>query len=401
MKKIRGKILYFGHWAKRVNGQLVRVEGDGWEEALRIYKAQADDLHAGRTPRVQTDAVTVRYLCNHFLTAKTRKQEAGELSARMFAEYRQTTDRLVATFGKDRLVSDLASDDFASLRADLAKQYGPVRLGNEIQKVRTIFKHGIDNGVIDKAVRYGSEFKKPDKRVMRTHRAKQGPKTFTAQEIRKLIDAAGQPLKTMILLGINCAYGNGDCGTLPLSALDLESGWADFPRPKTGIPRRCPLWPETIQAIKEWLAERPQPKTEEHADLVFITKHGLAWGKEIIDNPVSKQTRKLLDSLGMNGHRNFYSLRHTFRTVAHAMKDANAIRCIMGHTDDSIDANYTHGIGDSRLRAVAEHVRQWLFGNAPDDAKTETETSASSAAIDLPERDDGGNERPRLRLFAG
>jgi hypothetical protein len=66
MKKIRGKIHYFGKWAKRVNGKLVRVEGDGWKEALELYKAQADDLHAGRIPRVKSDGLTVMDLCNRF-----------------------------------------------------------------------------------------------------------------------------------------------------------------------------------------------------------------------------------------------------------------------------------------------------------------------------------------------
>jgi hypothetical protein len=28
-KKIRGKIHYFGRWAKRVNSKLLRIEGDG------------------------------------------------------------------------------------------------------------------------------------------------------------------------------------------------------------------------------------------------------------------------------------------------------------------------------------------------------------------------------------
>src|SRR5262249_36100267 len=51
-QKIRGKIYYFGKWARRINGKLERVPGDGWEEALALYKSQADDLHAGRTPRV-------------------------------------------------------------------------------------------------------------------------------------------------------------------------------------------------------------------------------------------------------------------------------------------------------------------------------------------------------------
>ncbi len=111
-KKIRGKIHYFGQWAKRVNGKLVRIEGDGWKEALELYKAQADDLHAGRTPRVQSDALTVADLCNLFLTAQLRKQAAGEIGPRMFQEYKEITDLLVAAFGKTRRVDDLAADDF-------------------------------------------------------------------------------------------------------------------------------------------------------------------------------------------------------------------------------------------------------------------------------------------------
>jgi hypothetical protein len=52
MKKIRGKVHYFGAWAKVVNGKLTRIDGDGWEQALALYKAQAGDLHAGRTNRL-------------------------------------------------------------------------------------------------------------------------------------------------------------------------------------------------------------------------------------------------------------------------------------------------------------------------------------------------------------
>src|SRR5687768_12285634 len=85
-KKIRGKTCYFGKWARRVNGKLERVPGDGWKEALELYKVQADDLHAGRTPRVTGDGLIVADLCNRFLTAKLRKVEAGELTSRMFGE---------------------------------------------------------------------------------------------------------------------------------------------------------------------------------------------------------------------------------------------------------------------------------------------------------------------------
>ena len=47
--------------------------------SLGVYTAQADDLHAGRTPRPKTDELTVADLCNSFRTAKLRQQEAGEI----------------------------------------------------------------------------------------------------------------------------------------------------------------------------------------------------------------------------------------------------------------------------------------------------------------------------------
>ncbi len=34
------------------------------------------------------------------------------------------------------------ADDFETLRAAMADRWGPVRLGNEVQKVRTVFKYG-------------------------------------------------------------------------------------------------------------------------------------------------------------------------------------------------------------------------------------------------------------------
>src|SRR5205823_14551207 len=61
----------------------------------------------------------------------------------------------------------------------------------------------------------------------------------------------------------------------------------------TGIPRRCPLWPETVQAIKEALARRPEPKDAADAELVFVTKYGKGWAKDTSTNPVSQETAKL------------------------------------------------------------------------------------------------------------
>jgi integrase len=277
------------------------------------------------------------------------------LSPRTWAEYKAVCDLLVKQLGKARLAADVGPDDFARLRNTMAKRWGPVRLGNEIQRVRCVFKFAADNRLLDRPVCYGQGFRRPSKKTLRLHKVTQGPRLFTADEIRRRIDAAGLQLKAMILLGINAGYGNADCRTLPLAAVNLEQGIVDYPRPKTGISRRAVLWPETAQALREALARRPEPKRPEHAGLAFVTKYGLSWGKDTPDSPVAKETAKLLHKLGINGRKglSFYSLRHTFRTVADEAKDQVAVDHVMGHAREDMASAYRERISDERLRAGA------------------------------------------------
>src|SRR5262249_35888511 len=192
---------------------------------------------------------------------------------------------------------------------------------------------------------------------------KQGAKLFTAEEIRSVLGAADPQLRAMVLLGINCGFGMADCGRLPLAALDLGRGWIDYPRPKTGGPRPCPLWPEAVAASKEAVAKRPGPKEEEHGGLVFLTAQGRSWHKEDASSPACFKVGALLKSLGINGRKGlgFYTLRHTFRTVADEAKDQPAADLLMGHARDDMASFYREAISDERLRAVTEHGRGWLF----------------------------------------
>src|SRR5437899_12234953 len=81
-KKIRGKLHYFGPWS----------DPDG---ALAKYLEQKDALHAGRKPRPDADALTIKALVNDFLNHKAALLEAGELSPRSWADYKAATDLLI------------------------------------------------------------------------------------------------------------------------------------------------------------------------------------------------------------------------------------------------------------------------------------------------------------------
>jgi integrase len=263
-------------------------------------------------------------------------------------------------------VGDLGPDDFSQLRNKLAKRWGPVTLGNVIQRIRVVFKFANDSDLVDRPVRYGQGFKRPSRKTLRLDKAKKGAKLFTADEIRRLLDVASGPMKAMILLGINCGFGNHDCGALPLSAVNLKTGWADYPRPKTGISRKAPLWPETVQALLYALADRPKATSPEAERMFFVTKYGGPWAKDSTDQVVAKEFGKILRKLKINGRvgLGFYTFRHTFRTVADESKDQPAVDFIMGHEIPHMSSVYRETISDDRLRAVVNVVRHWLFKDA-------------------------------------
>jgi len=323
-KKVRGRMHYFGPW-------------DDPQGALERWVAVKDDLLAGRTPN-KPDALTIKELVDRFLEAK-RRLIPDELTERSWIDYKRIGDVLIAQF-RGMLVESLRPDDFGKLRAKWAKTNGPVSLGNNIRRAKVIFNFAWNNDLIDRPVRFGDQFAKPSKATIRKSRR---VKLLSAGEIRKLIEFASPEMKAMILLGINCGLGNTDCARL--TSEHIHGHWLDYPRGKTGIHRRCNLWPETLEAIRA-------------TGLPFKTMHGNHWS----DGAISQELRKLLDEIGVNRPGvNFYTLRRTFQTEGQKI-DREATRYIMGHADESMSALYNQEPpSDAKLKAVTDGLRRWLF----------------------------------------
>ena len=254
--------------------------------------------------------MTVKELVNRFLNAKKALVASGELSPRTWEGYKTATDLLIVHFGKRGWSQTSTRRTSPGLRHKMAKSWGPYRLGNTIQCVRCVFKFGYDAGLLPVPMRFGPEFKRPTKKTVRLHRAEQGAKLFTADEIRTAArrrrradegdDSSWHQLRVRQCRRRQPSpYRSGP-----------RRGHDRLPRPKTGIARRCPLWPETVQALRDVLAKRKQPKNEEDAGLVFVTKYGLPWAKDTPGGPVSQETKKLLNALGINGPELLYSAAH-------------------------------------------------------------------------------------------
>lgn len=141
------------------------------------------------------------------------------------------------------------------------------------------------------------------------------------------------------------------------------------------------MWPETATALQTAISLRPSPINEDDSSLCFVTSRGNRYvrtqaskksdGRYVTINTIARKFQTLQERAGVvdqNG-RGFYGMRHTFETIAGDTLDQVAIDSIMGHSDESMSANYrkgiaknrTHGLTDERLVAVVNAVRNWLW----------------------------------------
>ncbi|MEQ1904755.1 MAG: site-specific integrase [Pirellulaceae bacterium] len=350
-KKVRGKMEYFGVWSDP-------------QTALDEWLFHKDNLLAGRSRQSHDpDALTVVDLGESFLQSKERKVQTGELAQCTFDDYREVAKVVVAELGERTPVEQLRPDDFAKLRLRLAKGVNLKTLEGRIAYVRAIFNHADKNGWIERSLSkiWGTEFGKPSKTALQKL-SNNTERLFTAIEIQRLLKAASPQVAAMILLGINCGFGNTDIAKLEVEDIDFASGWIRKQRSKTGRLRRVHLWPETAKALKAAIKERPQERNEADKRLVFITRFGNNWIPTTKDNPLSKEFAKLRKEARITGRgKSFYSLRHTFQTIGDETKDFVAVASIMGHAPSSISDNYREKISDERLKSVTNHVHDWLF----------------------------------------
>lgn len=345
-KKIRYKTHYFGPW-------------ENWKQALDKYVAERDLLQLGKQPNQSSDRLTLQLLCNQFLHNRRLAADRGEITERSWKDYESTAKRLCDHLGRPMRVDLLTPDDFGKYREHLAKTRSPAAMVGEIARVRAIFNFGIKHGLMTK-VAWGDSFKKPSSVVLRKEKATKGKKLFTRAELLAIMAACSPTLKAMVLLAINCGVGNMDCAKIRWDNLDLDRGWMDFPRPKTGVERRAKLWPETIAAIKAI------PRRSE--ELVFLTKFRNNWANDLTGSAISKEFAKVLETCKI--HREglgFYSIRRTFQTVADDCGDFLAVAHVMGHVDQSMSGVYRQSINAKRLETVASHVWGWLYGEAESD----------------------------------
>ena len=158
-------------------------------------------------------AVTVKEVCNYYLTAQFRKQETGR-SRRGGLKTVRRRNGIRQVHRPHACVSDLMPDDFLAfrqrlLRSGLAKGkrgLGVHALNRAITVIKGMFALAYDMDLINRPVKFGKAFGKASKTQARKSRNRRelesGKRLFSPAEVRELVEAAETPLTDAVEFGV-------------------------------------------------------------------------------------------------------------------------------------------------------------------------------------------------------
>lgn len=371
-----------GQWAKKIRGRMCYfgVISDP-AAALARYQAEGPGLHRGdglEHSRACADgSLSVEHAVNAWLAWQLSRVETGDLTPATFRDYRMVGQWIGDSVGWSTACGTLTPGVWSAARAELGRRYATPGTVRKFVLLTRAWAKWAERLVAP--IDLGRDWTGPSQRAMRLRKAEQRasrPRLVSDHDLRHLlIGCRNHQLRAMIWLGINCGFGQTDCATLDIAALQRDGqgrlSCIAGVRRKTGVDRICPLWPETAASLDRIIAGRSSGP-------VFVTRCGKPWvrmrdaggGNLTAIDSVSTVLRKEAARLGLAGLR-FYSLRHTFRTVADSLRDQRAIDVIMGHAGggsagdwrpSAISGAYVESVEMGRLRAVSECVRRWLLG---------------------------------------
>lgn len=198
------------------------------------------------------------------------------------------------------------------------------------------------------------------------HGRKQDRTPLTWNQLEKLLSAANVTDAALLMLGLNCGFGNSDIGKLKLCDVDFENAKVSHPRPKTGVHRDFTLWPETVRILKVYLAKhRGRPLCPESEQLFFVSRKGqpLSWhrlngdGKLARSDAVKNRFDRLCTKAGIKRKYGvgFYILRHTYATlIGENSSDFREVQAALGQLTIQQQEVYRH---DRQIKAFNAQQR--------------------------------------------
>jgi len=335
-------------------------KADAWEKlskerakARQSHKVIADIYRAAHKEELPN--ATARAFITGWLARRK-----GELAAASYAAYNGRALHFLAWLGAkaERPIGELETKHFVAYRDAVATKRTATTANHGIKVLRGIFEDARRDG-------YASENPAKDcgllKKVAGTSR-----RPFTLDELPRVLEAASEEWRSLVLFGLYTGQRLGDLARLTWQSLDLAAEEIHLTTGKTGRVVRIPIAAPLLAHI-ETLPVSDDPKAPIHPKAAALAT--------VNGSTLSRQFGELLASLGLReasanheakeegkgraarrgkSELSFHSLRHTATSL---MKNAGIspaiVQDIIGHDSAEMSAHYTHVEHAAKKHALA------------------------------------------------
>ncbi len=269
-----------------------------------------------------------------------KERETAESTAR---HYRDHVHKFIAALDKkaDCDLNDITRADVIAFRDDLHKRLRATSANQAVKVVRMALKDALIAELVDRNVAVGIKRAK--------HRGEiNARRPFTIPELKKIVKAADDEWKGMILFGLYSGQRLRDIANLTWQNLDLDSNELAFVSGKTGrrmafpLQRRCNVTsqnfgddPEQPLFPRAFNTKRTGTLSNDFYDI--MADAGLVESRNHRGNGRGRSSARAFNAIG------FHALRHTATSL---MKNAGIspaiVQDIIGHDSPAISAQYTH-----------------------------------------------------------
>lgn len=338
-----------------------QAKADEWEKLSRerakarqahrviadIYRAAHNEELPDATPRA-------------FITGWLERRK-GEIAPASYAAYKGRATHFLEWLGDKASgpIAELETRHIAAYRDAVAARRTANTANHGVKILRIIFEDARrDHFIAENPAKDCGLLKKSDRSSRRP---------FTTEELRRVLEAASEEWRSLVLFGLYTGQRLGDLARLTWQNIDLQAAEIHLATSKTGRVVRIPIAAPLLAHI-ETLPAGDNPKAPLHPKAAALAETGKG-------TMLSRQFGEILASIGLresNPHHaakvdgqgraarrgkselSFHSLRHTATSL---MKNAGVspaiVQDIIGHDSAEISAHYTHVEHSAKAQALA------------------------------------------------
>jgi integrase len=311
------------------------------------------------------------------------REQLGRLKGSTLVGYRVNLRRHILPFFGPLRIDEIALPHVREfVKVLLAKKLAPGSVCNAVALVKEMFKHAVQWGYLDT---------NPAQYVERPRVEVEEMEILTPPEIRRLLDAADEPVRTLLLCAVLTGMRRGELLGLKWEDVDLEGSRIHVRRslwrgklitPKSRRSRRAIDMAPTLKAALARLPSRFK------AELVFASPDGQPIDP---DNFMKRDWARALRRANLRRIR-FHDLRHTYASLLIAQgAHPKYIQAQLGHASIQTTLDRYGHLMPQIHEAEARKLDRLVFGSEPILGGVESVMPPASGEADALQRSQNGH----------